>query len=173
MKNISYPMIVLGMVVTTSQAAMAATPSTPSVSSIETGAAFMTKAEFQKQIEIMKRDLLPGTFQIARPVLKAEGSAAALEYWLRPRPPAVHSAEAEYVIILEGSGTLRSGGSLTNAHETRPGLLEGDDIAGGTLRQLKAGDTLLIPAGMPHWFGIDTAGLTMLGIKMSKPATGK
>lgn len=155
------------MVLSSCQSAMAAPPPTPATA--DHGGAVIGEADLRRQIAMMKADLKPDTSLLWRPVITADGSTAALEYWHRPRPPAVHTVDAEYVLVMDGSGWLLSGGTMTHGHETRPGLVEGDAIEGGTKRELKAGDVFLIPAGMPHWFGIHGEGLVMLGIKMPAP----
>ena len=54
---------------------------------------------------------------------------AAIEVWKKPGRPAVHPTEAEYATVLEGAGTLVSGGTLVTP-VTRPnGMIEGERIA--------------------------------------------
>ncbi len=100
-----------------------------------------------------------------RPLLQDGKTVAALEYWKAPGKPAVHPDEAEYALVIEGAGTLIFGGTMADAKETRPGLVEGSRIEGGTTRTLGPGDVILIPAGVPHWFGIDGK-LVLLGMKL-------
>ena len=47
-----------------------------------------------------------------RPLVQDGPRIAAIEIWKKPGRPAVHPTEAEYVIVLEGAGTLVSGGTL-------------------------------------------------------------
>ena len=68
--------------------------------------------------------------------------------------------------MLEGSGTLISGGTMADAEVKRPNLTEGSRIEGGETRPLGPGDVILIPAGAPHWFGITGERLVLLGIKL-------
>jgi len=158
-------------------AALLANPSqaaeVPPAAAVEAthGAALISVDGLQQQISSMKSRVKPDTFLLWQPVLLANGTTAALEYWHRPRPPAVHVHEAEYVTVMQGSGWMLSGGTMTQSHQTRPGLLEGAEIEGGTKRVLKRGDVFLIPAGMPHYFGIDGGELVLLGIKI--PAAGQ
>ena len=99
------------------------------------------------------------------PLVQADGTSAALEYWKAPGKPTVHPDEAEYATVMAGSGTLVSGGTLVAPKLRFAGLVEGDRIEGGTTRKLAVGDVFLIPAGVPHWFGIDGK-LVMLGTKI-------
>ena len=69
-------------------------------------------------------------------------------------------------MVLEGSGTLVAGGTLIAPATRREGLVEGERIEGGATRALRKGDVLLIPAGVPHWFGITGERLVLLGTKL-------
>lgn len=104
-----------------------------------------------------------------QPLVQDGETVAALEYWKAPGKPAVHPDEAEYAIVIEGAGTLVSGGTMADAKQTRPGLVEGSRIDGGTTRTLAPGDVILVPAGVPHWFGIDGK-LVLLGMKLPRRA---
>lgn len=129
--------------------------------------AFVTGPDIRTAIEAMRRDMKPDQGFLWRPLLRGgSGAIAAIEYWRRPAKPAVHPAEAEYVVVLEGAGTMISGGTLVDAKETSPSLIEGSRIDGGTTRTLHPGDVLLIPAGTPHWFGITDDRLVLLGTKI-------
>lgn len=133
---------------------------------------FAAGAEVRAQIRAMEARMGKATFAW-QPLVRDGETVAALEYWKAPGKPAVHPTEAEYAIVLEGAGTLVSGGTMDDATEKRPGLVEGSRIVGGTTRRLGPGDVLLIPAGVPHWFGIDGK-LVLLGTKVpGKDAQGK
>lgn len=123
-------------------------------------------AEIRERVAAMAARMGKGTFAY-EPLVKDGETVAALEYWKAPGKPAVHPDEAEYALVLEGAGTLVSGGTMADAKETRPGLVEGSRINGGTTRRLGPGDVILVPAGVPHWFGIDGK-LVLLGMKLPR-----
>lgn len=127
---------------------------------------FAAAADVQAQVAAMGQAMKPGQGFLWQPVVRDGATVAALEYWKKPGPPAVHPAEAEYTIVIAGAGSLVSGGTLVDARTTKPGLTEGSRIDGGTTRQLAPGDVILIPAGTPHWFGISGDRLVLLGIKI-------
>lgn len=108
-----------------------------------------------------------------QPVVRGDGANAALEFWAKPLPPAAHSGEVEYVTVIEGSARLVYGGTLSSPREVRPGLMQGDAIIGGQTRELHPGDVVLIPSGVPHWFGPGREGIAMLGIKFAPPPAAK
>lgn len=64
----------------------------------------------------------------------------------------------EIYYILEGTGTLVTGGTLTNARSagTSPNTgrqnMRGAGITGGVSRKVGPGDTIVIPGRLPHWF---------------------
>jgi mannose-6-phosphate isomerase-like protein (cupin superfamily) len=75
---------------------------------------------------------------------------------------AVHDVVTEVYHVLDGAGTLVTGGALI-APERRedkattvvtingPGI-SGKGIEGGVRRRIGKGDVVIIPAGTPHWF---------------------
>jgi len=129
-------------------------------------------ADIRAEAESLGREMKPGQGFAMRRLLAAGGREAALEYWTAPGRPAVHPDEAEYATVVAGAGTLEWGGRMTAERTTRPGLVEGDGIEGGRMRALSPGDVILIPAGVPHRFGIDRAGrggrLVLLGMKLPR-----
>jgi mannose-6-phosphate isomerase-like protein (cupin superfamily) len=54
--------------------------------------------------------------------------------------------------VLRGSATLVTGGTAINLKPTGPEELRGSGIRGGETRELKPGDVVIIPNGIPHWF---------------------
>ena len=128
---------------------------------------FASAAEIEVAIGKMESEMKPGQGFLWRPLVQGDGSIAALEYWKKPGRPAIHPTEAEYAIVVAGEGSLVSGGRLLDASVTKPGLTEGSRIENGTTRALRKGDVVLIPAGVPHWFGIRGGKLILLGIKLA------
>ena len=126
---------------------------------------FAASADVRARIAALEKTMKPGQGFAMASLVEADRTSAALEYWKAPGKPAVHPDEAEYATVMAGSGTLVSGGTLVAPKLRFPGLVEGDRIEGGTTRKLAVGDVFLIPAGVPHWFGIDGT-LVMLGTKI-------
>jgi mannose-6-phosphate isomerase-like protein (cupin superfamily) len=127
---------------------------------------FASGADVQAQLRQMLAEMKPDQGFMWRPLVRDGATVAAIEIWKKPGRPAVHPAEAEYAIVLEGSGTLVSGGVMADPKVSNPNLVEGSRIEGGTTRPLGPGDIILIPAGVPHGFGITGDRLVLLGIKL-------
>jgi mannose-6-phosphate isomerase-like protein (cupin superfamily) len=75
---------------------------------------------------------------------------------------ASHDKVTEVYYMIEGAGTLVTGGTLVNPQRRKdaaevvtqvngPGT-SGTKIEGGVSRRIKAGDMVIIPAGTPHWW---------------------
>ena len=130
---------------------------------------FASAADVKAQVEAMRRAMKPGQGFMWKPLVRGGDAVAALEYWRKPGKPAAHPDQAEYVIVIAGSGTMVSGGRLVDPVLSNPTLIEGSRIDGGTTRVLHPGDVFLIPAGTPHWFGVAGDRLVLLGTKVAQP----
>ena len=69
------------------------------------------------------------------------------------QPVLVHGKRVDFMIIRDGGGTFTAGGELVDG---KPGGGAGDmtgtAIKGGVTKVLKPGDTVYVPAGVPHYF---------------------
>ncbi|HUY95656.1 MAG TPA: hypothetical protein VMU71_10170 [Terracidiphilus sp.] len=62
----------------------------------------------------------------------------------------LHQNYADLFYILDGRATVISGGQVQEPTNTAPGEIRGAAVTGGTRQQVKAGDIVHIPAGVPH-----------------------
>lgn len=62
----------------------------------------------------------------------------------------LHQNFADVFFILDGHATVVTGGSLIEQKATAPGEMRGNSVEGGSRQDVKAGDVVHIPAGMPH-----------------------
>jgi glc operon protein GlcG len=70
----------------------------------------------------------------------------------KPGMAEIHTKDADIIHVLDGTATFITGGTAVNPKETEPDELRGSEITGGEVRQLKKGDVVIVPAGVPHWF---------------------
>jgi mannose-6-phosphate isomerase-like protein (cupin superfamily) len=113
-------------------------------------------------------------------VVDAGGYNVAVGVIHRPQTPpgvaAVHFKVSEIYHVMDGAGTLVTGGTMVNA-KTRPAdstsvKLEdgpgasGTAIEGGERRRIKAGDVVVIPAGVPHWFSEIEGSITYVVVRV-------
>lgn len=72
----------------------------------------------------------------------------------RTGPGAVeyHAIDTDIVMVLDGSATFVTGGTITDEKERAPNERTGSGIAGGDAWVLTKGDIIVVPNGLPHWF---------------------
>jgi mannose-6-phosphate isomerase-like protein (cupin superfamily) len=113
-------------------------------------------------------------------VVDAGGYNVAVGVIHRPQTPpgvaAVHFKVTEIYHVTDGAATLVTGGAMVNG-KTRPAdaisvRLEdgpgasGTAIQGGVSRRIKAGDVVVIPAGVPHWFSGIEGSITYVVVRV-------
>ena len=90
--------------------------------------------------------------------------------------PVFHEKVTEVYHVIAGSGTLVTGGTLENP-KPRPAdapevaqvngpSISGTAVHGGETRRIKAGDVVIVPAGVVHWFSEIQESLTYVVIRM-------
>jgi quercetin dioxygenase-like cupin family protein len=92
----------------------------------------------------------PSAPSVSRPIIAAAPDALNLEYRTGKAPAAVHTAQAELIIVLDGAGTVTTGGTLVDAVSGTNGNISGKDISGGAPQHLVKGDMLFVPQGTAH-----------------------
>ena len=84
-----------------------------------------------------------------------------------PQGASVHDKEAELFYVIDGGGTLVTGGKLVNP--TRNGdNLTAATVEGGTANRLSRGDFVLVPEGVPHWFSKIDGELTLMSLHLPR-----
>jgi mannose-6-phosphate isomerase-like protein (cupin superfamily) len=62
----------------------------------------------------------------------------------------IHAHFDDVMIVQQGSATLITGGTVVDAKTSADGETKGPSIKGGTEQTISAGDTAIVPAGVPH-----------------------
>jgi len=112
-------------------------------------------------------------------VVNAGGYNVAVGAIRRPQSPpghaAVHFKVTEIYHVTDGAGTLVTGGTMVNSKarpadsksvklEDGPGA-SGTAIQGGVSQRVKAGDVVVIPAGVPHMFSEIEGSITYIVVR--------
>lgn len=122
-------------------------------------ATFVTPAEMTTALKSAPRQNAP---LIDMPVRVIESGEHYLGVAMVQRTNAdqnalIHDKIDEIYYVLDGNGTLVTGGTLVNPKETKssaaigPGW-SGSSIQGGQSRRVSPGDVVFIPAGVPHMY---------------------
>lgn len=64
----------------------------------------------------------------------------------------VHARDTDIIYVISGSATFVTGGKAVNSKATAADEIRGTAIKGGQTRQISAGDIIVIPHRVPHWF---------------------
>ena len=97
---------------------------------------------------------------------------ANLEYRASVGPAAVHEKEAELMYVVDGSGTITTGGTLVNQTRANPANLTGTGIDGGTQQKIAKGDFIFIPENTPHWIGAIDGTIILVTLHVPRPVPG-
>jgi mannose-6-phosphate isomerase-like protein (cupin superfamily) len=89
-----------------------------------------------------------------------------------PQNASVHDKEAELFYVIDGTGTIVTGGRLTNPTKNGDNST-GSGIDGGTSKRLAKGDFVLVPEGTPHWFSKVDNELTLMSIHLPRTPAAK
>jgi mannose-6-phosphate isomerase-like protein (cupin superfamily) len=113
-------------------------------------------------------------------VVDAGGHNVGIGLVYRPAPArgggASHDKVTEVYHVIDGGGTLVTGGTLVNARRRAnvaeevtkingPGY-SGDRIEGGVSRRIAKGDVVIVPAGTPHWWSEIDGSVTYLVVRV-------
>jgi mannose-6-phosphate isomerase-like protein (cupin superfamily) len=133
------------------------------------------------QIQAMSKELQPVTKGTSFRIVDVGNAyvGVAIQHRLKAEPggklggPILHSNVSEVYFVTAGSATLATGGVMTDKKERKAGGEEGTGPGfDGTVakpndvRQIKAGDVVIIPRNMPHWFTAIPEDLTYLVVRI-------
>jgi len=92
-----------------------------------------------------------------------------MEHRIMSQAASVHETEAELFYVIDGAGTLVTGGKLIEERRTNPENLSGTGIEGGVSKRVAKGDWILVPAGIPHQYpAVEGSGLTLMALHLPK-----
>ena len=130
---------------------------------------FSSAADVQTLLAKAKSERKEGQVMVAEPILSLAPYATNLEYRPVEGAVAVHEKEAEAVYVIDGSGTLTTGGTVLDEKRTNATNLSGTAIDGGTVRNIGKGDFTIIPEGTPHQFKPINGPLVLMTMHVPRP----
>jgi len=130
---------------------------------------FGSAAEVQSLFAKAKGERKEGQVMVAERILSLAPYAVNLEYRPVEGAVAVHEKEAELVYVIDGGGTLTTGGTVLGEKRTNAANLSGTAIDGGTIQTLAKGDFAIIPEGTPHQFKPANGLLVLMTMHVPRP----
>ena len=144
------------------QAPASQTPSAPMKT-------FASAADVQALLAKAKSERKEGQVMVAEPILSLSPYVTNLEYRPIEGAVAVHEKEAEIVYVIDGSGTLTTGGTVVGQKRTNAANLSGSSIDGGTTQTIGKGDFMIIPENTPHQFKPSGGPLVLMTQHVPRP----
>src|SRR5213594_3307053 len=134
---------------------------------------FAGSADVTAMIAKAKSERKPDQPNFVQPIVQLAPYNANLEYRAAGvnAPASVHEREAEMFFVVDGAGTLVTGGSLRDEKRTNAENLTGSGIEGGTPRRIAKGDWVMVPEKTPHWFTQIDGALVLMSIHLPHPVT--
>ena len=129
---------------------------------------FAASAEIQALIANARQKHPAGAPTMTQRVIGLAPYAANLEHRTAVGTANVHEKEAELFIVVEGSGTLVTGGKLTKETRSNPTNLAGEGIDGGQSRPVAKGDVFIVPENTPHWFSAINGELILISLHVPR-----
>jgi mannose-6-phosphate isomerase-like protein (cupin superfamily) len=129
---------------------------------------FASAADVAALLEKAKAEHKDGQPIVAENILHLAPYNASLEYRSSVGPAAVHEREAEMFYVIEGSGTLTTGGKLKDEKRTNAENLTGTGIEGGSSQALAKGDFAIVPENTPHWFSAINGTIVLMSLHVPR-----
>ena len=153
--------ITISLVLIIAAAAYAQQPAPPTKT-------FSSAADVAALLAKAKADHKDGQPIVAENILHLAPYNANLEYRASVGPASVHEREAELFYVLEGSGTLVTGGKLTDEKRTNAENLTGTGIEGGNSQAVAKGDVVIVPENTPHWFSAINGTIVLMSLHVPR-----
>jgi mannose-6-phosphate isomerase-like protein (cupin superfamily) len=131
---------------------------------------FAGAADVEAMIAKAKNERKPDQANFAQPLLRLAPYTVNLEYRVEgiDTPATVHEKEAELIYVVEGTGTLTTGGKLVGEKRTNATNLSGTAVDGGSPQRISKGDYIFVPENTPHSFTRTQGRLVIMSIHVPR-----
>ena len=134
----------------------------PLVQQYDKTVTYASTADVAALIDKAEKESKNGSPIVVGEFLKLAPYTVNLEYRVKDRHGDVglHPKSAELIYILQGSGTIITGGTVAANRMS---------IDGGESQKIAKGDFLLIPEGVPHWINRVDQTIELMSIFVPRP----
>lgn len=132
---------------------------------------FLPDADVKALIARAQRERKPDQANFVQPIVELAPYRANLEYRVAGinAIATVHEIDAELFLVVEGAGTVVTGGTLKDEKRMNAANRSGTGIDGGAGRRITKGDYVLVPHNTPHWFGEIDGTLVLMSLHLPMP----
>ena len=129
---------------------------------------FASSSDVTAMIAKAKAERKPDQPNFVQPIVQFAPYTANLEHRVAgvKAPASVHEREAEMFYVVEGAGTLVTGGTLREEKRTNAENLTGSGVDGGSTRRIAKGDWVMVPEKTPHWFSQVEGTIVLMSIHL-------
>jgi mannose-6-phosphate isomerase-like protein (cupin superfamily) len=134
------------------------------------GATVLLTAADQTEVAYVPRDKVDAALGNKADIylVKADNLAVEGNYRNKPGVVEVHETLTDVFYITDGETTFVAGGTVEGGKQTGPGQIRGGEIHGGKTYHLVKGDSIVIPAGIPHQFKEVPSTVSYFVVKVAK-----
>lgn len=130
-----------------------------SIASAQTGAAVAYSPDQLLQLAQQMREQAKGSKEAGTGILEKHlDSSTILAFRDLDGKAELHQHFGDVFVVLQGTATLVTGGTIASPMTTAPGEIRGTSIEQGTRKKLQEGDIAHIPPGVPHQLVLDAGG---------------
>jgi mannose-6-phosphate isomerase-like protein (cupin superfamily) len=130
---------------------------------------YVSAADVTAMMAKAKNERKQDQANLIQTLLQLAPYSANLEYRGVVGPAAVHEKEAEMFYVIDGGGTLVTGGKLVGETRTNAENLTGTAIDGGDTQAVAKGDFFIVPENTPHWFSKINGTLVLMSLHVPRP----
>ena len=107
-------------------------------------------------------------FAKGKPLLEAAAYKIHASRRETPGRAEVHTRDTDIIYVLQGHAVFITGGAAKDLRTVAPDELRGPGIEGGETHHLRAGDVIIVPNGIPHWFKVVDGPFLYYTVKVTK-----
>jgi glc operon protein GlcG len=104
------------------------------------------------KVTLIPHDEVAAAFAKGKPLIEVADYKIHASRREGPGMAEVHTRDTDIAYVVEGSAVLVTGGTPVDLKAVGTEEFRGNSITGGETRALVAGDVVVIPNGVPHWF---------------------
>lgn len=129
---------------------------------------FASSAEVEAMIAKAKADIKPGLADISQSVVALAPYDVTVDYRVAGGGPSFHPREAEFIFIMDGTGSFLMGGTMKDKQGKQTTEVKDAVIEGARTYPLTKGDFIFVPQATPHQVLTVNGTMTLMAIHVPR-----